>query len=324
MRTEQIQYLLEVNRHASISAAAKSLYLSQTTLSAIVNRMEEELGFPIFSRNYNGVVPTPEGEEALALMEEINACFESIKKLKKTTMPIYQTVTVTISPTIHSALACPLNAVIAAGEPDCSLEFQIVTGEEVGSLLLKNKCNIGLTYFTSASLNSYRSITSKYNIKTENLFADHLYVLVRRDHPFACKDTISNAELKDLDLAMLEHYNSHTASIVYSKNLGSGNRYTTFSSIPLIKQSVLKRNTAAILSGYAIQYDESADLSLMKPLLITGTERPNQIRLCMIYRSAEDLRPQEHAVINYIREYFHSLPHPPFSPEARQKSKKQE
>lgn len=48
VRIEYLEYLLEVARSKSISAAAKRLYLSQTSLSAIVNSLEKELNIKIF------------------------------------------------------------------------------------------------------------------------------------------------------------------------------------------------------------------------------------------------------------------------------------
>ena len=58
MRLEKLQYLLEINRSHSISAAAKNLNLKQTTLSFTIKTIEEELGFTIFKRIPTGVNTT--------------------------------------------------------------------------------------------------------------------------------------------------------------------------------------------------------------------------------------------------------------------------
>ncbi|MBM6722611.1 helix-turn-helix domain-containing protein [Pseudoflavonifractor phocaeensis] len=50
MKLEHFRYFLEIGRLHSISAAARSLHIRQTTLSAIVKGAEEELGYPIFRR----------------------------------------------------------------------------------------------------------------------------------------------------------------------------------------------------------------------------------------------------------------------------------
>lgn len=65
MTIQQLEYILEVNRAGSMSRAAKNLFVSHSSVSNSVAALEEELGFPIFERNYQGVVPTARGHEVL-------------------------------------------------------------------------------------------------------------------------------------------------------------------------------------------------------------------------------------------------------------------
>ena len=78
MKLEHFRYLLEVGRLHSISAAARSLHIRQTTLSAIVKSAEEELGYPIFRRTPSGVAATAAGERFLVLAWEINLKYEEL------------------------------------------------------------------------------------------------------------------------------------------------------------------------------------------------------------------------------------------------------
>ena len=70
----QLQYLLEVSRTGSISGAAKSLYLAQSSVSAAISNLEQELGFPIFVRGKRGVMPTAQG---VAVIEQAARICES-------------------------------------------------------------------------------------------------------------------------------------------------------------------------------------------------------------------------------------------------------
>ena len=110
MRLEYLQYLMEIDRCRSISRAAQNLYIGQTTLSAILKNLEQELGFPIFDRVHNGVVPTSEGEEALSLIGGILSRYEDIQRLSGSSSSLAQTVHVISSPTINCALAVPLSS----------------------------------------------------------------------------------------------------------------------------------------------------------------------------------------------------------------------
>lgn len=65
MTFQQLQYLLEVSHTGSISGAAKNLFLAQSSVSAAISNLEEELGFPVFIRSKKGVIPTVQGAEVI-------------------------------------------------------------------------------------------------------------------------------------------------------------------------------------------------------------------------------------------------------------------
>ena len=65
MTLKEIKYLLVVARCASISEAAKQLYVAQPSLTHAIQSVEKEVGFQIFQRGRSGVTVTERGEEFL-------------------------------------------------------------------------------------------------------------------------------------------------------------------------------------------------------------------------------------------------------------------
>lgn len=63
--TQQLMYLVEIERTRSVSQAAANLYMAQPNLSRILLETESALGFPIFERTRRGVRPTEKGEQFL-------------------------------------------------------------------------------------------------------------------------------------------------------------------------------------------------------------------------------------------------------------------
>lgn len=61
MNTQQLQYLIEIERTRSISQAAANLYMGQPNLSRILRDTESAIGFAIFERTRKGVRPTEKG-----------------------------------------------------------------------------------------------------------------------------------------------------------------------------------------------------------------------------------------------------------------------
>lgn len=308
MRLEHLRYLLEIDKYHSISAAAQKLYLGQTTLSAIVKSMEQELGFAIFERTHNGVQKTPEGEDALTIIQEIVCRFEDIQQLGANSSVLSKPIPVITSPTVNSALALPLNESFLQRVSNGNLDFHAVLGDEVGPLIIKNDGNIGITYFRNRDLENYRIISGRYHIKTDVLLKDRLYLLVGRDSPLAVYDEISPEVLENQQFAILPHFSSSDGSFsYYSRFFAPGNRYTTFSDIGLIKQAVISRNMVSILAGYAIYHNHSVDNSLLKAIPLARKDEENDLMLCLIYRPESDLSHQEKILLQCIKEYFGQL-----------------
>lgn len=306
MRMDHLQYLIEIDKHHSISAAAQELYLGQTTLSSIVKSIEEELGFPLFYRTHSGVQTTPEGEEALALIWEINARYEAIRQLGSQATATYP-IPVILSPTINAGLALPLNRLFLAQEPYGNLEFHSIIGEEVGTQIIKNAGNIGITYFSKPNLENYRIIASKYQVEVDVLLKDRLYLLVRADHPLARREFVSIQELTNCHFAMLPHFNVCEDSMAYVKYLGAGNQYTTFPNVTLVREAVHMQNMVALLSGYACRHTQVAGEPPLKAIRLDGTRFENEISLCLIHRSDSNIHYQEKIVIRCIKEYFQGI-----------------
>ena len=65
MTIQQLQYILEVNRTRSITQAAKNLYVTQAGISSAISSLEDELGFQIFNRSWQGAIPTERGAKVL-------------------------------------------------------------------------------------------------------------------------------------------------------------------------------------------------------------------------------------------------------------------
>ncbi len=62
MTFEQLQYFVEAYRLKSITLAADNLYVSRQTLSAMINKLEQEYDVILFSRSKNGIEPTKAGD----------------------------------------------------------------------------------------------------------------------------------------------------------------------------------------------------------------------------------------------------------------------
>ena len=65
MNLQQLRYVVAVNRFRNFAKAAESCNVSQPTLSAMLQKLEEELDIRIFERSNKSVMPTTAGEKII-------------------------------------------------------------------------------------------------------------------------------------------------------------------------------------------------------------------------------------------------------------------
>lgn len=62
METKQLEYMIKIADEGSITRAAARLFISQSALSQQLQKLEAELGAPLFRRSKSDWTPTPEGQ----------------------------------------------------------------------------------------------------------------------------------------------------------------------------------------------------------------------------------------------------------------------
>ena len=66
MRTEQLQYLLEISKNPSLHIASEKLNMTPQALSASIRKLEDEVGFAVLERTTQGVTLTADGRALLS------------------------------------------------------------------------------------------------------------------------------------------------------------------------------------------------------------------------------------------------------------------
>ncbi len=93
MNLQQLRYFLAAAEHGSFTAAARSLYIAQPSLSEQVRQLEGELGVDLFARVGRGIALTeagrafrPEAERVLAGVEQARDAVRDVRELRGGTL----------------------------------------------------------------------------------------------------------------------------------------------------------------------------------------------------------------------------------------------
>lgn len=79
MNLQQLEYILAVDSQRHFAKAAEKCFVTQPTLSMMIQKLEEELGVKIFDRSNQPVIPTNEGEEIIRRAKLILAETDHLK-----------------------------------------------------------------------------------------------------------------------------------------------------------------------------------------------------------------------------------------------------
>lgn len=61
MNVKSLKYFITIAEEQNLTKAAKRLFVSQSTLSLFLRKLEEEAGLPLFDRSKNKLTITPAG-----------------------------------------------------------------------------------------------------------------------------------------------------------------------------------------------------------------------------------------------------------------------
>jgi DNA-binding transcriptional LysR family regulator len=80
MDTRHLRAALAVQKHGTFTAAARAMFMAQSTLSRQVGTLERRLGLELFVRGPDRAVPTDAGSRFLAEAKNVIAAVEAAER----------------------------------------------------------------------------------------------------------------------------------------------------------------------------------------------------------------------------------------------------
>lgn len=145
MNIQQIQYVLAVSEVRHFERAAEKCFISQSTLSTMISRFEDELGIQIFDRKRKPLEVTTEGE---LIIEQLKKIKKEIDQLKEITHEIKGEVrgnlTIAVIPTVAPFILPLFLQNFAAKFPNLKIEVKEQTTSEIITSLKNRTLDIGI------------------------------------------------------------------------------------------------------------------------------------------------------------------------------------
>lgn len=145
MNLQQLEYILAVDEHRHFVRAAEACHVTQPTLSAMIQKLEEELGLPIFDRSRQPVQPTEDGdrilEQARVIMQEVRSLHDIAAEKGE---DLQGSLKLGIIPTLAPYLLPLFLKHFTETHPKVQLTVQELNTEEILRRLERNEIDAGL------------------------------------------------------------------------------------------------------------------------------------------------------------------------------------
>ena len=191
MNLQQLDYILAVDAHRHFAKAAEKTFVTQPTLSMMIQKLEEELGVRIFDRSKQPVVPTREGEEIIArakqIMADVSRMREFAKQLKH---EISGEMKLAVIPTLAPYLLPLFLKSFAEEHPLLKISIRELVTDEIINSLKNGDIDIGLL---ATPLNDPR-------LEEHPVFYEELFAYVAASEKLSKKKYLLP---KDIDLSKL-------------------------------------------------------------------------------------------------------------------------
>jgi LysR family transcriptional regulator, regulator for genes of the gallate degradation pathway len=268
--TIQLRALIEVIEHGGYAPAARYLGVTQPNVHRAISDLEKVAGAPLFRPSRFGATPTP---EALALarctslaFREIDLALEEMRELKGLqdgsivigALPLLRTRVLPIAVTR-----------LLSQYPDANVKIvEAPYGEQLNRL---RHGRIDLL------LGALRNPPPAADLHQEELFQEHLSIVVRTGHPLLKRRTLSPAHLAKLEW-IAPHVSTpagaHFVSFFRKHGLALPRRVIECSSFVTTRDLLVRSDRAALLSASQVQYETLAGELEIAVAKVPGTERP--------------------------------------------------
>ena len=193
MELRQLKYFVEVGKLQSYSLASKSLFITQSTISQQIRKLEEELGVELLTRDTRHVALSDYGKQfypsAVRVLEEAKAGAERIMDVKNLQVgELSVGCTYSFSPMMMRTVLP-----FYRQYPHIKLNLTITTKEVLRQKLLNRELDLALTY---------KSPIGDEHIDSSLLFHSRLCLVGRIGELTGCGPTVSVEELSKFPLAL--------------------------------------------------------------------------------------------------------------------------
>lgn len=250
MKLQHLKNLIKVVELGSISEAAKQMYVSQSSISSSIKKIEAEYGVIIFERTSKGVRLTREGEEILIDFERILLQIQYMEKKYSKNNNNSQRLCISSQHHINS-LDAYLEVLETIEESNYRLGFLECKTQDILENIEKGISDIGVIYYTQKSKGAMVQ-----ELRNKNLIFNHIaygktHVYIRKEHPLSHKNKIRIHEIEPYPFITYDQIINSISIFTESNNRHYNIRKIIYANDRAVACAIIKSTDAYLVgSGY--------------------------------------------------------------------------
>lgn len=195
MTLQQLEYILAVDTHRHFARAAEHCNVTQPTLSAMIQKLEDELEIKIFDRNTQPVSPTPIGkrviEQAKTVVQQSHRIKDIVAEAQNTMQGIFK---LAVLPTIAPYLLPRFFQKFMAKYPQ--LDIRVMEMKTHQAILALKNGDIDAAIIANE--------TQDEMFNCENLYYEEFFVYISKSEKLFSKERIKTADITGERLWLLD------------------------------------------------------------------------------------------------------------------------
>lgn len=195
MTLQELKYLVALADHGHFGRAAEACFITQSTLSTQLKKLEDFLGVTLFDRSLKRVTPTPIGQEILQAARNIVEESERIKELAKHAQdPMARTLRLGVIPTLGPYYLPHALMLVHKKHSGLRMLLREEMTPQILDHLADGKLDAGLLALPVAD----------DNLRVEPLFYEPFYAALPAGHALAKRDVLKVSDIMAEKLLLLD------------------------------------------------------------------------------------------------------------------------
>ncbi len=195
MTLQELKYLVALADHGHFGRAAEACFITQSTLSTQIKKLEDFLGVTLFDRSLKRVTPTPIGKEILQAARNVVEESERIRELARHAQdPMARTIHLGVIPTLGPYYLPHALTLAHKKHPGLRLLLREEMTPQILQHLVDGKLDAGLLALP----------VSDDSLRVEPLFYEPFLAALPAGHPLAKRDTLKVSDIVNEKLLLLD------------------------------------------------------------------------------------------------------------------------